>query len=900
MPALFTRTSGGPSAASRCATARCTSTHEPTSAATDAPRPPSSSSTAARSPPLRATRPTDAPRAPAARATARPIPRDAPVTMATAPDQRPASGDPVMPARYAPAARVVTLRTPDPPLRGVAVASGVHRRGVPVSDHSAPGAGGTPTAPESQAGPGTESRLRRWLRAPRTHWVLSLGVVLVAVVGGGGLFVWSKVQPLLSARYEDVAYTVPNAPRLTALPGETVFGIDPTQSSVSYGVDEKIVGQSASHTTGSTNGIAGDLAINTADPSQSRIGTIVVNVEELHSNNRLRDARIREDFLQSHANPLAQLTTTSVQGLPPSISEGTTYPFTLAGTLTAHGRTTPITWTGTAQLAGGKLTADATTHVKMSSLGVGPISLAGLVTTSDDVTLTLKVTALDRAKFDVPTSILAPGVQQASGRSPSFSKDIEPILEAHCASCHEPGQVGAAHWVLDNAGDAAKVADGLGTVVQARYMPPWPASSVGVPLKWSKALDQQTIDTVVRWADAGGKLDVPASTKIRPSKSAPGVLPRHDVVMKMPQAYAGSLSNPNDYRCFVLDPHLTKPMYMTGYEVIPGHLEEIHHAQIFHIDATQAAEGQALSGKDGKAGWQCYAGPNLPDRSGHATSITPTGTDGRTAAGDPGTTSTTAPRKRHGFSFTGQPGLVAGWVPGQDPVVYPEHSGVLMQPGDALVLQIHYHYELPPVPDRSTVALQLDPVSNDIKPLEIVNPLGPVEIPCMPGDTAPLCDRSASIANDVKLYGPMGAFVEQGLLALCGKTPQQLTAGFDGVAHSSCDSRVPESGLIVGAMGHMHTLGQSFRLTLDPGTPQQQVLLDIPTWNFDWQMNYELATPIHVNAGDVIRMECSWNRAIDPTRPQKYIVFAEGTEDEMCFSTYALVPDQASGPTYSG
>jgi hypothetical protein len=98
----------------------------------------------------------------------------------------------------------------------------------------------------------------------------------------------------------------------------------------------------------------------------------------------------------------------------------------------------------------------------------------------------------------------------------------------------------------------------------------------------------------------------------------------------------------------------------------------------------------------------------------------------------------------------------------------------------------------------------------------------------------------------------------------------------------------------VGVLGHMHTLGKSFRYTLDPGKPQAKILLDIPNWNFDWQMNYALEKPIHVTAGQKILMECSWDRSLDPNRPSKYIVFAEGTEDEMCFGTYALIPDDQS------
>ena len=76
------------------------------------------------------------------------------------------------------------------------------------------------------------------------------------------------------------------------------------------------------------------------------------------------------------------------------------------------------------------------------------------------------------------------------------------------------------------AGDASTVADGLGTVVQSGYMPPWPASQVGVPLAHAKTLDEKTIKELLAWADAGGQLDEPASTPIEPAASPTGVVPR--------------------------------------------------------------------------------------------------------------------------------------------------------------------------------------------------------------------------------------------------------------------------------------------------------------------------------------------------------------------------------------
>ena len=52
----------------------------------------------------------------------------------------------------------------------------------------------------------------------------------------------------------------------------------------------------------------------------------------------------------------------------------------------------------------------------------------------------------------------------------------------------------------------------------------------------------------------------------------------------------------------MLDPHITKPTYMTGYTVTPDQITEIHHAQIFHIDAAQAKAGEQLERPGRQAG----------------------------------------------------------------------------------------------------------------------------------------------------------------------------------------------------------------------------------------------------------------------------------------------------------
>ena len=161
------------------------------------------------------------------------------------------------------------------------------------------------TAPESgdDGGDGSAKPGRRKL--------LFIAAPIFLVVAGGAAFVAKQVRDITNTPYQTITYTIPEAPRLVATPGESVYRIDPSKSSLEYRIDEKIVGKTASTAVGKTNGIAGDLAVNREAPAKSRIGKIVANIEQFHSDNRLRDARIRSDFLESHDFPLATFSSSS-------------------------------------------------------------------------------------------------------------------------------------------------------------------------------------------------------------------------------------------------------------------------------------------------------------------------------------------------------------------------------------------------------------------------------------------------------------------------------------------------------------------------------------------------------------------------------------------------------------
>jgi polyisoprenoid-binding protein YceI len=173
------------------------------------------------------------------------------------------------------------------------------------------------------------------------------------------------------------------------------FKLVPGESQVSYTVQETFFNQNNKINTavGVTKQVTGDIYGNKADPSQSKVGTITVDISQFTSDKSMRDNFIRRNFLESSKYPLATFVTTTVTGLPESVTEGQSYSFKVTGNLTAHNITKPVTFDVTASLSGTTLTGTATTTIKMSDFGVGPITLAGMLQTQDDVKLSMQFVA---------------------------------------------------------------------------------------------------------------------------------------------------------------------------------------------------------------------------------------------------------------------------------------------------------------------------------------------------------------------------------------------------------------------------------------------------------------------------------------------------------------------------
>jgi hypothetical protein len=327
----------------------------------------------------------------------------------------------------------------------------------------------------------------------------------------------------------------------------------------------------------------------------------------------------------------------------------------------------------------------------------------------------------------------------------------------------------------------------------------------------------------------------------------------------MPREYRPAPPNggTDDYRCFLLDPRLAAPSFITGIGFVPGNRDVVHHAILFRVPPGQVAAAEAKDARAPGDGWTCFGGTGIPARDGDR---------------------------------SGNGGWLDAWAPGGRPVTYTEGFGVPLDAGSRVVLQVHYNLLGGDTPDRTGVRLRLAEASPAITPLETVLFPGPVELPCTAAERGPLCARDAAIRDVAARFGKESAMSAPGLLRACGGDPHRPRPG----STQHCDVTIPRPMTVRSAAGHMHLLGRSISLTLNPGTPGERVILDVPRYDFDNQGAKQLAEPVRIRKGDTVRLTCTHDaglRAQLPALqklPPRYVVWAEGTADEMCLAILSV------------
>ncbi len=195
---------------------------------------------------------------------------------------------------------------------------------------------------------------------------------------------------------------------------------------------------------------------------------------------------------------------------------------------------------------------------------------------------------------------------------------------------------------------------------------------------------------------------------------------------------------------------------------------------------------------------------------------------------------------------------VASWVPGSAATKMPAGTGLILKVGAKIIMQIHYNtaalYRGGKTTDQSQLALELAPTGS-----------------LTTATILPMLDHNLSIkANDAKSVQT-------------ANLPSKFYA--------------PQGATIYRAMGHMHQLGTSVKSEIVHADGTSQCLLNVEGWDFNWQRDYTLKTPVTVKPGDTLRITCTY----DNSQPnQAYlngvqntprdVTWGESSFDEMCMT----------------
>lgn len=175
--------------------------------------------------------------------------------------------------------------------------------------------------------------------------------------------------------------------------GLAVYQIVPDKSQVSFTITEELSGQ-PNTVVGTTNLVAGQLALNSQDLSQTQVGVIQVDARGLSTDSDRRNGAIRNFILNTNQYEYITFTPKSVTGLTGTAQLGKAFTFQIAGDLTIRDITRSVTFDVSAQgAAQNQITGIAKATVNRSDYNLTIPSVPNVANVGQQVTLQINFVA---------------------------------------------------------------------------------------------------------------------------------------------------------------------------------------------------------------------------------------------------------------------------------------------------------------------------------------------------------------------------------------------------------------------------------------------------------------------------------------------------------------------------
>jgi hypothetical protein len=401
----------------------------------------------------------------------------------------------------------------------------------------------------------------------------------------------------------------------------------------------------------------------------------------------------------------------------------------------------------------------------------------------------------------------------------TYYKDVLPVLEKNCQTCHRPGEAAPMSFLTyDSTRPWAKA---IKTAVATKKMPPWFADPHVGKFSNDRTMPASEIETLISWVDNGAPAGNPADAP-KPLNFVEGWrIQQPDVVIRMPVAFNVPASGTIDYQYVIVPTGFTEDKYVTMAEARPSAPSVVHH-----IIAFIREPGNPFL-KGAKIGVPFSESELRAEMVARAKANPPAGGARRQQGGG-------------GGDFGGD--MLAGYAPGTLPNVLKDGQAKLVPAGSDIVFQIHYTATGKPASDISEVGM----VFTDKKPAERVLTLA---------------------ATTTKFAIPPGA------------------------ANYQVDAQIKleDDATLINLLPHMHFRGKSFEYRVTYPSGEKETLLNVPAYDFNWQLTYDLAKPRLLPKGSIIECTAHYDNSVNNKfNPDatKEVHYGEQTWEEMMFGFF--------------
>jgi mono/diheme cytochrome c family protein len=186
------------------------------------------------------------------------------------------------------------------------------------------------------------------------------------------------------------------------------------------------------------------------------------------------------------------------------------------------------------------------------------------------------------------TAALAISTTAAAQDQVTFAKNVAPIFQQHCQSCHHVGTVAPMSLVTYE--EARPWARAIKQRVSAREMPPWFIDrNVGVQhFANDESLTDEEIATIVKWVDSGAPQgnpkDMPAPRQFADDQSWQFGKP--DMIIALPKDVVVKAHGADWWPDILVDPGLTEDRYIQALQIIPTKgYPVIHHIRTSIVES---------------------------------------------------------------------------------------------------------------------------------------------------------------------------------------------------------------------------------------------------------------------------------------------------------------------------